>query len=46
MIKVRSLAYYLCMKNDILYINFGFIFSFVYTYGLWRTRRPLYETLK
>ena len=21
MIKVRSLAYYLCMKNDILYIN-------------------------
>ncbi len=24
MVKVKSLAYYLCMKNDILYINFGF----------------------
>lgn len=24
MIKIKSLAYYLCMKNDILYINFGF----------------------
>jgi len=32
MVKVKSLAYYLCMKNDILYINFDF--SFVHTYKM------------
>jgi hypothetical protein len=39
MVKVKSLAYYLCMKNDILYINFGF--NFFDTYGVWRARCPL-----